>query len=635
MHFDRTDEARQRALRFGQELDRLCDQLSSWPEEEASVKQLRDSYFRKCHEFFDQDHVFSLAVIGQVKAGKSTFLNTLLLGGKDLLPQAAGPKTAVLTRLEYAPETRVTVEYYSEEDWQLVKKNADIPLESATARGARDILRAAQGRESEKAMYAARGVEIFTCPDENSLIQLLEDTAGGQSTFAPFVKCVTLGLCREELRGVSVVDTPGLNDPVPSRSQRTKQFLEICDAAFFLSHSGYFLDETDLTLLTSQLPQKGIQLCLVGSRFDGALSDARADGESCAEEVRRQLTQRAKKKIDHVLTSLERNGSPDLILNGIRSCREPIFVSAMADRMASKSPGKYTAREKVIAQNLNNPNPNDLVSLGNMEQIRQRFEQFAMEKDVTLAHRADNFAAMAQTELQSLLAHLRERRDKQQKELDIEEKEILEHSAQLAADTQRVNAQAAQFFDLYLEPLESLLDDARRALAEMEQSAPLPAERTDVKLQSQSTTVSDSTFWKPWTWGRSHREYTVRENTSSYWEAQDTLDFLATFPREMALLWDRIYAPFADTHSLHNRLFMYAQRTLKEIECPAQGEEIQRIVRGALSHLYTPRMTLGTEKLCARLVSVLTALTMQEHVKRWKRPVHKRYNRQWNWRRMN
>ena len=38
------------------------------------------------------------------------------------------------------------------------------------------------------------------------------------------------------------MDTPGLNDPIPSRTIRTKEFMELCDVVFFLSQAGSFLD---------------------------------------------------------------------------------------------------------------------------------------------------------------------------------------------------------------------------------------------------------------------------------------------------------------------------------------------------------------------------------------------------------
>ena len=605
MMFDRTQEARLRAERFGKTLDELCAQLAPWPEEAAAVQELRDAYTRKSRTFFEEEHLFSLAVIGQVKAGKSTFLNALLFGGQSLLPQAASPKTAVLTRLEYAPETSLTVEYYTEEDWELLRRSAAVPLESPTARGAREILRAAEGMEEERVRCAAKGTEVFPCPGEDALAELLEDTAGGRGVRSPFVKCVTLGLCREELRGVSVVDTPGLNDPVLSRSQRTREFLEVCDAAFFLSHSGYFLDENDLALLCAQLPQKGVRrLLLVGSRFDGALADVRAaEGPVTAEDVRHRLAGRAAGKLDEVVRTLQRRGVPQPVLEVIRDCREPLFVSPVAHRMADKSPADYTPAEQAVAACLFDgpPDPEELRRLGNMEEARRQFDRFAAEKDATLASKADSFAAVSQTELRDLLDRLCSHRRARGETLRAAERQAMERSARLAEDARRITAQTAQLFDAYLQPLEGLLDTARAALEEMGRASPAPAERTDVTLRSEAQTISDTVLWKPWTWGHSHREYSVQQTTHSYWEVGDTVEFLKEFPREFSLLWDGIYAPMTDTARLHNRLMMYARTALTEIGCPEQGDAVPEMVRRALSHLYPPRLTLGTEALRTRL----------------------------------
>ena len=79
---------------------------------------------------------------------------------------------------------------------------------------------------------------------------------GENGAITPLVKSVVLYINRPELEGISIVDTPGLNDPVQSRTQRTKEFLEVCDTAFFLSTASHFLDKSDVDLLKSQLPKK-------------------------------------------------------------------------------------------------------------------------------------------------------------------------------------------------------------------------------------------------------------------------------------------------------------------------------------------------------------------------------------------
>ena len=68
------------------------------------------SNFRlKTADFYRENRKLNIGVVGQVKAGKSSFLNTLLFNGQEILPKAATPKTATLTKMEYAEETVIQV----------------------------------------------------------------------------------------------------------------------------------------------------------------------------------------------------------------------------------------------------------------------------------------------------------------------------------------------------------------------------------------------------------------------------------------------------------------------------------------------------------------------------------------------
>ncbi|HEY9709531.1 MAG TPA: dynamin family protein, partial [Oculatellaceae cyanobacterium] len=58
-----------------------------------------------------QQGVFRLLVLGDIKRGKSTFLNALI--GENLLPTDVNPCTALLTVLRYGTEKKVTV-YFKE-----------------------------------------------------------------------------------------------------------------------------------------------------------------------------------------------------------------------------------------------------------------------------------------------------------------------------------------------------------------------------------------------------------------------------------------------------------------------------------------------------------------------------------------
>ena len=78
--------------------------------------------------------VFRLVVLGDLKRGKSTFLNALI--GENLLPSDVNPCTAILTVLRYGQEKKVTV-YFTDEnppqelDFKAFKKQYTIDPDEA------------------------------------------------------------------------------------------------------------------------------------------------------------------------------------------------------------------------------------------------------------------------------------------------------------------------------------------------------------------------------------------------------------------------------------------------------------------------------------------------------------------------
>ena len=53
-------------------------------------------------KLLSDDQTLQIGIVGQVKAGKSSFLNSLFFNGEDVLPKASTPMTAGLTIIEYA-----------------------------------------------------------------------------------------------------------------------------------------------------------------------------------------------------------------------------------------------------------------------------------------------------------------------------------------------------------------------------------------------------------------------------------------------------------------------------------------------------------------------------------------------------
>jgi GTP-binding protein EngB required for normal cell division len=63
-----------------------------------------------CNNLLQQNHPVDVAILGQFKAGKSSFLNSLT--GKPILPVGVTPVTTSITRLQYGEEERAIIRHF-------------------------------------------------------------------------------------------------------------------------------------------------------------------------------------------------------------------------------------------------------------------------------------------------------------------------------------------------------------------------------------------------------------------------------------------------------------------------------------------------------------------------------------------
>lgn len=261
------------------------------------IKDLIDSYLSGIKDLQNENQPLCLGVVGQMKAGKSSFLNTWLFDGETVLPIAATPMTAGLTTLEYTDDTsKLEICYYSKEDWDHIKE------ESQAYKDLRETLLEdrpeLKGKEAiiEKEMekYAtvsqfssflltegltseARekiGKEPIKVPFENihDLQTLMNDCVGASGKFTSVVSILKIYLKDDRLKGLRIVDTPGVNDPVVSREVRTHQYLHKCHGVFMLSRADHFMGADDINFMNQRLASVGVNsILIIGSKYDGVL----------------------------------------------------------------------------------------------------------------------------------------------------------------------------------------------------------------------------------------------------------------------------------------------------------------------------------------------------------------------------
>ncbi|MBD5344067.1 MAG: hypothetical protein HDR90_03610 [Bacteroides sp.] len=287
-------------------------------------------------ELLKSGEILQIGIVGQVKAGKSSFLNSLFFDGKNILPRASTPMTAGLTVIEYAETNTFEIEYFSREEWEIfVRQNDEYSkIESEVRKnepGAPQsvINREIESRTSEKMRSAhemvsmcsnaakskigsEKDVKSFSTISE--LQDVLEKYVGASGEYTSVVKSLYIKLNDERLKGIRIVDTPGVNDPVVSRENRTRQFLQSCHGVFLLSASTDFMGSGDIGFLNSRIGGSGIgAVVILASKFDSVLQDRGAERimkEESSEDLQdaaKDQTKKFRRRLNELQSSIVEN----------------------------------------------------------------------------------------------------------------------------------------------------------------------------------------------------------------------------------------------------------------------------------------------------------------------------------------
>ena len=300
---------------YRDELERVVDRYEDFLRDEAAnlaeehgvpaAKELQASL----EAIADENRLLKIGIVGRVKSGKSSLLNALLFKGESILPKAATPMTAALTTLSYGESLAAEVEFFTQEDLRHIKdkyreyktreerlygkflteerakatRSRRSPEERASSRAKRamrdgnDALIAAydQYDKIEKSGLNIGTLEektVLNCARLADLRHQLDEYVGATGRYMPVTKSVNIRLPQENLRDIEIVDTPGINDPVRSREERTQQHLRQCDVVLIVSPAGQFMTTVDLNLMDRITGKEGIrELYVVASQADTQL----------------------------------------------------------------------------------------------------------------------------------------------------------------------------------------------------------------------------------------------------------------------------------------------------------------------------------------------------------------------------
>ena len=553
----------------GQVQDIVAGVMGHAKEDDISgLNKLIANFKIKTEDFYRENRKLNIGVVGQVKAGKSSFLNTLLFEGKEILPKASTPKTATLTKMEYSEENIIQIEYYSPDEWEVLEDNAVVDLDDEIYTSAREIVDMVKRNGVNPHQYLEKGFDRIEFESYEELISSLNDYVGEDGKFTPIVKAVTLFLNNEEFRGLSIVDTPGLNDPIASRTIRTKEFMEVCDVVFFLSQSGSFLDKSDWILLSSQLPQKGVKkLVLVVSKYDSGIRDilrAQEDDDDVFGEdentadnipkackiIKKKLKKRAKSKVEEFVKDLEMRGSSPELIEVIRQCADPIMVSSLAYNMTGKSQSEYSSEENNIYSALkqfSDDMDEDLKLLGNFDEVKNLFGEVVSEKEAIFVAKAKSFIPNAIEELKNLLSCYLEKTKKRIQVLESNDREqLLEQKKIIETQMGSIKADIASVFGELNAKLESEKLNGIRELRDASKDYLNIKERTGSVTRTGSYTTGHF-FWK-----KTH-VYTYEEHYS-YCIAADAIENLRKYGLDASNQVEEVFSEALQIKEIKRRL---------------------------------------------------------------------------------
>ncbi len=173
--------------------------------------------------------VFRLLVLGDMKRGKSTFVNALI--GDNLLPSDVNPCTGVLTVLRYGPLKKVTIYF----------KNNKRPEQL--------------GFQEFKQQYTID-------PDEAKRLEKENQPAFPDVDYA--VVEYPLPLLEN---GIEIVDTPGLND-TEARNELSLGYIHNCHAILFILRASQPLTLGERRYLDNYIKNRGLTVFFLINAWD-------------------------------------------------------------------------------------------------------------------------------------------------------------------------------------------------------------------------------------------------------------------------------------------------------------------------------------------------------------------------------
>ncbi len=291
------------------------------------------------------------------------------------------------------------------------------------------------------------------------LNQKLLQFVGADGKYMPYTKAVQISLNNPNLKDLEVIDTPGVNDPIASREERTKALLKDCDVVFIISPSGQFLTDSDMDLFDRVSNKEGTQeIYFVASQADSAVLSMSEVEESnqhlptALENAQKSLSSTLNNIMEKLIEKYPNQQGifEKAIKNGVILASGNCFsMHKDFNNQASWERSKKTEEYYNALRNLKDSYPDafnsddkskeSLLFLSNMSAIKERLEKAAKEKEKIMSQKLQDYAQGYTNNLHKFIAQLLQ---------DLEEEKKRVKSADISAIKEQIKAYEKLFGEI-------------------------------------------------------------------------------------------------------------------------------------------------------------------------------------------
>ncbi|WQT14358.1 dynamin family protein [Helicobacter pylori] len=305
------------------------------------------------------------------------------------------------------------------------------------------------------------------------LNQKLLQFVGADGKYMPCTKAVQISLNNPNLKDLEVIDTPGVNDPIVSREERTKALLKDCDVVFIISPSNQFLTDSDMDLFDRISHKEGLQeIYFVASQADStvlSMSEVEKSHQhlpTALENTQKTLSSQLNNIMEKLIQNYpnQREIFEKAIKNGVILASGVCF-SMYKDfkNQASWERNQKTEEYHNALWNLRDAYPDafssddkskeSLLFLSNISAIEERLEKAAKEKEKIMSQKLQDYAQSQANNLHKLITQLLqdlEEEKKRVKNADISAiKEQIEVYEKLSGNIEMKSREAYEEFILH------------------------------------------------------------------------------------------------------------------------------------------------------------------------------------------